>query len=200
MIDPFAYPPGALNRRHGPQGYADYESYRPWLRDEFSLRCIYCLLREQWGQMRGGHVIDHFLSVAQHPKRANDYDNLVYACAVCNGVKRDLLIPDATTLLTSPGVWVSTDGVIHADNPEAAYLIELLGLNSARALEVRLLWLGIIALAAVHDPDLYQRLMGYPADLPNLARLKPPGGNSRPDGVNQSHFARKECGTLGATY
>ncbi len=84
MTDPFAYPPAPHVRRHGPQGYADYQSYRPWLRDEFSFRCVYCLLREQWGQMRGGHAIDHFLPVAQHPDRANDYDNLVYACTAWN--------------------------------------------------------------------------------------------------------------------
>jgi 5-methylcytosine-specific restriction endonuclease McrA len=80
MSDPFVYPSGPLKRRHGPRGYADYQNYRPWLRDEFSFRCVYCLLREQWGQMRGGHAIDHFLPVVQYPKRVNNYDNLVYAC------------------------------------------------------------------------------------------------------------------------
>ena len=49
MTDPFSYPAAAHVRRHGPQGYADYPSYLPWLRDEFSFRCVYCLLREQWG-------------------------------------------------------------------------------------------------------------------------------------------------------
>src|SRR5712671_2113481 len=103
MTAPFTYPVVPHVRRHGPQGYADYQSYRPWLRDEFSFRCVYCLLREQWGQMRGGHAIDHFLPMAQHPERANDYDNLVYTCAACNALKRDRLVPDATNLLTSPG-------------------------------------------------------------------------------------------------
>ncbi len=46
MTDPFAYPPAPHVRRNGPQGYADYQSYRPWLRDEFSFRCVCCLLRE----------------------------------------------------------------------------------------------------------------------------------------------------------
>ena len=36
MTPPFRYPPAPYARRHGPQGYADYGSFRPWLRDEFS--------------------------------------------------------------------------------------------------------------------------------------------------------------------
>jgi len=30
----FAYP-DAHDRRHGPAGYVDYQSFKPWLRDEF---------------------------------------------------------------------------------------------------------------------------------------------------------------------
>jgi hypothetical protein len=37
-----------------------------------------------------------------------------------------------------------------------------------------------------------------PIDLPNLARLRPPGGNSRPAGVDASHFARRARGELPA--
>jgi hypothetical protein len=60
MTNPFDYPLAPHVRRHGPVGYADYASYRPWLRDEFSFRCVYCLLREQWGRVSGVFDIDHF--------------------------------------------------------------------------------------------------------------------------------------------
>ncbi len=39
-MSPFIYPARPHTRRHGPQGYAGYASYRPWLRDEFSFRCV----------------------------------------------------------------------------------------------------------------------------------------------------------------
>ncbi len=42
----FTYPPPVTERRHGPGGYVDYGSYRPWLRDEFVFRCVYCLNRD----------------------------------------------------------------------------------------------------------------------------------------------------------
>jgi HNH endonuclease len=200
MSEPFAYPPAPLSRRHGPRGYADYHGYRPWLRDEFCFRCVYCLLREQWGQVRGGHAIDHFEAVAQNPARATEYDNLLYACLTCNTAKAARHVPDPTAALLSPNVWVSADGAIHANHPEAAKLIDLLGLDRPRAREYRTLWIGIIKLAAVHDPDLHRRLMGFPDDLPDLARLRPPRGNARLEGVNRCFFAQKQRGTLTGTY
>ncbi len=42
----FDYPEPRLERIHGPAGYSTYESFRPWLRDEFTFRCVYCLKRE----------------------------------------------------------------------------------------------------------------------------------------------------------
>lgn len=199
-MNPFTYPATVHIRRHGPQGYADPNSYRPWLRDEFSFRCVYCLLREQWGQVRGFYAIDHFLAVAHHPDQALVYDNLLYACAGCNAVKAARAVPDPLVVLTSEAVRVTEDGRLHADTQEVARLIELLGLDCDQLAEFRMLWMGIVALAKQHEPALYQKLMGYPADLPDLAALRPPGGNMRPGGIEQSCYARRQSGTLPETY
>ena len=51
---------------------------------------------------------------------------------------------------------VAVDGTIHANDPEAAHLIELLGLDTPAATEFRQLWIDIIALAARHRPELHQ--------------------------------------------
>ena len=59
-MSPFVYPAQPHRRRHGPRGYAGYESYRDWLRDEFSFRCVYCLNHEQWVIAKGAFAIDHF--------------------------------------------------------------------------------------------------------------------------------------------
>ncbi len=79
-------------------------------------------------------------------------------------------------------------------------MIERLGLNSDQSVEFRLLWIGIIALAAKRNPELYRRLMGFPADLPDLSKLKPPGANSRAAGVAASFYAQREKGELPETY
>src|SRR5258708_39779156 len=115
MTNPFDYPPAPHARRHGPVGYADCASYRPWLRDEFSFRCVYCLLREQWGRVRGVFDIDHFEPTTKRPNIALDYDNLLYACATCNATKRDLEVPDPLTVLNRGSIRVSEDGRLHAD-------------------------------------------------------------------------------------
>jgi len=59
--------------------------------------------------------------------------------------------------------------------------------------------LRIIELAAERDPELFQRLMGFPDDMPDLWRLRPPH-NSRPEGIDESYFAQRQRGMLPDTY
>ncbi len=200
MTPPFQYPLAPHERQHGPRGYPDYSRFRPWLRDEFSFRCVYCLLREQWGLVRGTFNIDHFVAVALDATLETDYDNLLYACASCNFAKGARVLPNPLTALWAGVVRVAGDGTIHADeNSEAARLIDLLGLDCKDYTEFRKLWIDIVGLAR-EKPELYQRLMSYPQDLPNLRRLKPPHGNFRPTGVELTAFARRERGELPICY
>jgi hypothetical protein len=198
-MNPFGYPRGPHVRRHGPQGYADAASYRPWLRDEFNFRCIYCLLREQWGRVAGMFDLDHFLPATRHPEESRTYDNLLYSCATCNAAKGEDEIPDPCQLLIDGDVVVRADGVLETRTREARRIVRILGLDDPRATDFRFLWIGIIALAKQFDPALYQRLMGFPADLPDLTRLRPPAGNARPDGVTTCYYAQRSMGTLPAT-
>jgi hypothetical protein len=136
------------------------------------------------------------VAVANDPELANDYDNLLSACVTCNFRKGIRVLPDPLAVLTSAVVRVESDGTIYADaNSEAARLIELLGLDSQESTRFRKLWIDIVDVAQ-QNPDLYQRLMGYPDELPDLRRRRPPGGNTRPAGVEQSAFARRERGEL----
>jgi hypothetical protein len=200
MTAPFTYPAVPHARRHGPRGYADYESYRPWLRDEFAFRCVYCLIREVWGTFQGVYALDHFLPLPSRPDLALDYDNLLYGCVSCNLSKGARETPDPLAHLLDPVVQVSEDGELHATTPPARKLIELLGLNRPRLCEFCGLWIRIIRLAARHDPPLFRRLLGFPADLPDLSTLRPPEGNTRPEGMTQSHRARRQRGELPDTY
>jgi hypothetical protein len=200
MHKPFTDPGTPHQRRHGPQGYAQLDGFRPWLRDEFDFRCIYCLFREQWGRVRGNFDLDHFHPVASYSERALAYDNLLYCCATCNTAKGAQTVPNPELVLLATDVWVKDDGSLAARTPAARRLIKVLGLDDPEYTEFRLLWLGIAALASRYDPPLLQKLMGYPGDLPDLARFRPPGGNTRPEGINHSHYARKHQGVLPLTY
>jgi hypothetical protein len=200
MTAPFTYPAAPHARRHGPRGYADPESYRPWLRDEFAFRCIYCLVREAWGPLKGLYALDHFLPLVARPDLALEHDNLLYGCVSCNLSKGGLEVPDPLSTLLDGQVKVLEDGSLCADEPQPRKLIEILGLNRPRLCEFRELWIRIIRLAARCDPSLWQQLMGYPPDLPDLSGLQPPGGNFRPEGISQSHLARQQRGELPRTY
>jgi len=42
--------------------------------------------------------------------------------------------------------------------------------------------------------------LGFPDNLPVLAQLNPPGGNTRAQGIASSHYERKQRGELPETY
>jgi hypothetical protein len=170
------------------------------LRDEFAFRCVYCLTREIWGLLKGIYALDHFLAVVARPDLALEYDNLLYTCVSCNLSKGRQETPDPLSTLLDPDVMVSADGAIQASTPAARKLVDRLGLDRPRLREFRELWIRIVRLAALHDPALLQRLMGYPADLPDLSGLQPPEGNTRPDGIAQSYLARRLRNELPGTY
>ncbi len=200
MAAGFNYPDSPHTRRHGPRGYASYNSYRPWLRDEFCFRCVYCLIREQWGRTFGEFNLDHYLPQSLHPQHATDYDNLLYSCASCNVGKGDQIIPDPTSVLTAEQIIVHDDGEISGLTAEVDRLIRVLDLDDEDYRRWRRVWIRIIELAEQYDPQLYLDLTSFPEDLPDLARLRPPAGNERPEGVQASYFEQRKRGTLAMTY
>jgi len=195
----FDYPEPQPERKHAPGGYADYESYRPWLRDEFDFRCVYCLKRESWGQVTSDFELDHFRPQSLDPQLRLDYQNLVYACRRCNAVKGDQPIKDPFHLLRTGLVWTLPDGSLRPLDPATARLVRQLDLNSPRLRKWRVMWMRIVDLAKSRDVDLFHQLVGFPSDLPDLSRLRPPR-NQRQESAEQSWFARRARGFLPAEY
>ena len=139
----FDYPESPSGRLHGPAGYESYESFRPWLRDEFIFRCVYCLKRETWGQVTGDFELDHFHPQSLAPDLTHDYFNLVYACRRCNSVKLDQSVDDPTMHFSSESVVVSQDGGLASDKPQTKRLIRQLDLNSPKLKKWRVMWMRI---------------------------------------------------------
>jgi len=197
-VQPYAYPSGAYQRRHGPAGYTDYASYRPWLEDEFSFRCAYCLKRMVWAPS-DIWVVDHLIPQHEAPELECEYDNLVFACHLCNGRKGCNRVPDPCKVAYGACLRVEPDGRVTPLNADGHRLEKVLRLNHIRRVDERRNILKLLSVLARHDPTLLEELMGYPADLPDLARKAPPR-NTRPEGVAESHFARRQRGQLPATY
>jgi len=50
------------------------------------------------------------------------------------------------------------------------------------------------------DESLLRDLLGFPDNLPDLASMRPPGGNTRPYGLTQSCFEQRKRGELPDVY
>jgi hypothetical protein len=196
---PFSYPDKPHVRRHGPSGFADYESYRQWLRDEFCFRCVYCLRREQWGIAKGNYDIDHLLPQSIYPAAKLDYDNLIYLCHTCNITKSNKFAPDPSVVAFGKSVRVNDDGTIIALNKDGKRLIKIMGLDDKEHTQARHIIIRTVQILAVNDRNTYILWMRYPENLPDLNRLRPPS-NTRPKGVEKSYFAMRARGELDEVY
>jgi hypothetical protein len=198
----FDYPSVPHERRHGPQGYLDSKHYKPWLRDEFAFRCVYCLCRETWlpdGQAYFGG--DHVRPRTRAPERLSTYDDLVYACCVCNAWKKDFSgALDFGAVALAEHLEGQADGTIRALTRRGEALIDVCALNRPDLVAFRRDLRTLLALLAGRRGQeavrLRKRYLGYPDDLPELATLRPPGGNSRPEGIAACAFERRRRGEL----
>ena len=78
---------------------------------------------------------------------------------------------------------------------DANRIIRKLCLNSPAQIRWRRTWIRIIELAEKRAPELFRELMSYPDELPNLRRCRAPE-NTRPSGIAESCFARRQRGEL----
>jgi 5-methylcytosine-specific restriction endonuclease McrA len=198
-IQPYEYPSRPHRRRHGPVGYSTYESYRPWLEDEFTFRCIYCLNRKVWAPTNIW-AIDHLISQDEDPRLVCDYDNLVFSCQFCNQQKLANHVPDPCRIAYGQCLRVEPNGEVTALNKQGKRLVNVIRLNHPRFVEERLKMLRLTKVLIEHAPDEYQKLMGFPEELPDLRTLKPPSGNRRLPGITESYFELRQQGKLPKIY
>jgi hypothetical protein len=204
--DPFGYPTEPHARKHAPAGYSNYQEYKPWLRDEFEFRCVYCLQRETWS--REGYTVfsvDHVIPQAEDPALVTVYSNLVYACVRCNSARQDVRLPDPTAEAMGSHLTAAADGTLTALTDEGRLLIRLLHLNAAAAVRERLRIRRILTRRQCYPDDRdaeadFLSAFGYPEDLPDLRTLRPPGGNPLDANKQLCCFARREKGNLPSIY
>jgi len=201
----FRYPPTAHERKHGPTGYKTYESYRDWLRDEFSFRCVFSLVREQWLGRTGNFDIDHFAPRSERPDLTNEYDNLLYLAHRTNLVRNKSALPDPCGIALGECLYVipagDRIGEIESLNEIGAQVIQILRLDSEDATGFRRRILGTIRSHAEHDPQQFREWVGFPAELPDLSESKRRNSeNTRPEGVKKSALRLRENGQLSDWY
>ena len=196
----FEYPTAPHTRRHGPDGYDDYRSYRDWLRDEFTFRCVYCLHRERWYGRGATFHIDHSIPVAEDEDRKCEYANLLYVCATCNEAKKAVLgVPSPCEVAFSDCLRILPDGHVESLNDDGKKLRQVLRLDSDSNVRYRSQLMRIIEALRTQNRALYQEQMGFPEDLPDLSKKHVPT-NTKPEGIASCYFARRKRGELPTTY
>ncbi len=207
FVSLFNYPTKPHDRRHGPSGYTDYRSYKPWLRDEFEFRCVFCLVRERWSpEGDSGFSVEHIVPQSKNEDLICEYHNLLLACVGCNSIKSDSELGlDPCQVAFGLHIRFDADGRLEALTPEGNALIQLCLLNRPKLVETRKRYQKLceFLLAQKEDPlarDLIRQTFGYPENLPNLSKMIPPGGNTQPGGLGTCHHARKAQGKLNISY
>jgi hypothetical protein len=204
--DVFDYPQAVVPRRHGPCGYVDYQAYKPWLRDEFAFRCVYCLTRERWkpdGQE--GFSVEHVLPQATHSEYVSEYHNLLYVCCACNAYRQETPLPvDPRREALGRHVRVRRDGYIVPLSDQGRDFIDVCQLDrptlTAFRVRMRALLDLLTSRKSAKSVALLRDLLGYPAELPDLARKRPPSGNRRADGIFGCYSERRKRGELSDVY
>jgi hypothetical protein len=133
------------------------------------------------------------------------YDNLVYACCQCNASKQDTLgVLDPCEEPFGSHVEVLDDGTIQGHTPHGVALIRICRLDRPKLTAFRrgmlALWRTLERRQDSEARALRYRFFGLPANLPHLSTLRPPGGNTRPQGIEGSYFAQQQRGALPPIY
>jgi hypothetical protein len=134
------------------------------------------------------------------PTLASEYDNLLYACLACNLTRGSQSIPNPLDHLLASTVNVNADGRMAARTAAAGEIVETLHLNDPKYIVRRQRMIALLRELEIVRTDLYRIWLGYPDDLPNLAQRRPPGGNTRPQGIDQTFFALRQRGELSGIY
>ncbi len=81
-------------RRTCKKKYANYSSYKKYLREDFNARCGYCDIWDRWFGGVGCYHIDHFAPKSKFEELKSEYSNLVYSCQYCNQAKKNDWVTD----------------------------------------------------------------------------------------------------------
>lgn len=128
-----------------------YRDWKPQLAEEAKCQCVYCCIHEaDFGGIRNFHV-EHYKPQSMFPALKNAYNNLFYACGVCNVFKSDdwpselasgdlsqIGYPDPARVDYSQFLRVNQhSGVVASDCVTGKYVIERLHLNRPHLIGLR---------------------------------------------------------------
>lgn len=85
-MNPFVYPKSKHTRTLNPGPFSSYTRYKPFLREEFERKCVYCRMPDTMPGKRTFGA-DHYRPKKHFPQLVATYTNLFYCCSACNSRK-----------------------------------------------------------------------------------------------------------------
>jgi hypothetical protein len=130
---------------------------------------------------------------------------LVYACCRCNSIKQDNpLSVDPCQVGLGNHLKSLADGTVRGITGVGWQTIEICRLNRPALVQARRRMLQLLqeldARGTEQAKSLLREYLSFPANLPMLSQLHPPGGNTRPNGIAVSHYEQRKRGELQETY
>ena len=138
----------------------NYAKYRPYIREDFSECCAYCLMHEIFAHGQENFELDHFKpkSKPEFAHLVHQYTNIYYSCHVCNKNKwshwpsAELYFKGYRFVDTCKenfsAHFEDKDGYWNPISPAGEYTAEKIRLNSRHNIQIRqmirewLSWLG----------------------------------------------------------
>lgn len=151
----FSYPSRRYTRRLAPGPFASYRTYKPFLRNEFRARCVYCMMLDTLASPRANtFCVDHYLAKRYYPHLETAYANLFYSCSDCNlqkwawpydrkGLKVGFTIPNPCEHVMAEHLEFQADGSVAAKTRDGEATIDLLNINDPRSVGFRGTWITI---------------------------------------------------------
>lgn len=88
-------PPIFAHRSPAPLTTRNYRLFRLYIREDFQECCAYCFLHERFAGGERNFELDHFRPRSLFEHLAHEYNNIYYACHICNLTKHDSWPSDA---------------------------------------------------------------------------------------------------------
>jgi len=170
FFDALLYPRKRHIRSPDPGPFRNYHRYKWLLRREFRRKCVYC--READG-LKGDEAfgVDHYLARSNTGEaEAAAWENLFYACNVCNGWKGasvstpELFLPNPCDHVMAEHLQYRDDDV-ETYSPHGAWLADLLHLSSQSRRERRRFILSALKLHLIAYNELTETLVLIAARL-----------------------------------
>ena len=133
-----------------PKVKGGYGAFRPYVRKDFEECCAYCYLHEFHAHGKKNFQIDHYRPVDKFRHLVRVFENLYWACSVCNGFKSksnhwpsDALLAQGICFVDlckdnfEDHYEIEADGKLKPLTKSAEYTIDAIDLNSDHLIEYR---------------------------------------------------------------